>query len=145
MAGGKDMTVASKTIRLSTKGDCDMVDITSEVAREVSDSDISSGTATIFVIGSTAGVTTIEFEPGLVADFKAMWGRVIPQNIPYQHDRAWGDGNGHSHVRASLLSASLTVPFIDKKLALGTWQQIVLLDFDNRARSREIVVQIIGE
>jgi secondary thiamine-phosphate synthase enzyme len=139
------MTVASRTIRLDTKGNCDIVDITSEVAREVRDSGISSGTVTIFVSGSTAGVTTIEFEPGLVADFKDMWDRVIPQNIPYQHDRAWGDGNGHSHVRAALLSASLTIPFIDKRLTLGTWQQIVLLDFDNRSRSREIVVQVIGE
>ena len=139
------MTVASRTIRLSTKGNCDIVDITSQVAQEVADSGISNGTATIFVIGSTAGVTTIEFEPGLVADFKDMWDRVIPQNISYQHDRAWGDGNGHSHVRASLLSASLTVPFMNKRLTLGTWQQIVLLDFDNRSRSREIVVQVIGE
>jgi len=139
------MTVASRTIRLNTKGNCDIVDITSEVAREVSDSGISNGTATIFITGSTAGVTTIEFEPGLVADFKDMWDRMIPQNIPYQHDRAWGDGNGHSHVRASLLSASLTVPFMNKRLTLGTWQQIVLLDFDNRSRSREIVVQVIGE
>lgn len=139
------MTVASRTIRLNTKGNCDMVDITSAVAKEVADSGISNGAATIFITGSTAGVTTIEFEPGLVADFKEMWDRVIPQNIPYQHDRAWGDGNGHSHVRASLLSASLTVPFVDKRLTLGTWQQIVLLDFDNRSRSREIVLQVIGE
>ena len=139
------MTVTSKTIRLSTKGRCDIVDITSEVAREVSDSGISNGTATVFITGSTAGVTTIEFEPGLVADFKDMWDRVIPENISYQHDRAWGDGNGHSHVRASLLSASLTIPLINKRLALGTWQQVVLLDFDNRPRSREIIVQIIGE
>ena len=139
------MMVTSRTIRLSTKGNCDIVDITSEVAREVADSGISNGTATIFITGSTAGVTTIEFEPGLVADFRDMWDRVIPQNIPYQHDRAWGDGNGHSHVRASLLSASMTIPFINKRLALGTWQQIVLLDFDNRSRSREIVVQVIGE
>lgn len=139
------MTVASRTIQLNTKGNCDIVDITSEVAREVADSGISNGTATIFVTGSTAGVTTIEFEPGLVADFKDMWDRMIPQNIPYQHDRAWGDGNGHSHVRASLLSASLTVPFMNKRLSLGTWQQVVLLDFDNRSRSREMIVQVIGE
>ena len=139
------MTVTSRTIRLSTKGNCDIVDITSQVAQEVSDSGISNGTATIFITGSTAGVTTIEFEPGLVADLKDMWDRVIPQNIPYQHDRAWGDGNGHSHVRASLLSASLTVPFMNKRLTLGTWQQIVLLDFDNRPRSREIIIQVIGE
>ena len=139
------MTVASRAIRLNTKGNCDIADITSQVAQEVSDSGISNGTATIFITGSTAGVTTIEFEPGVVADFKDMWDRMIPQNSPYQHDRAWGDGNGHSHVRASLLSASLTVPFMNKRLTLGTWQQIVLLDFDNRPRSREIVVQVIGE
>jgi len=139
------MTVANRSIQLNTRGNCDIIDITSEVAREVSNSGISSGTATIFIVGSTAGVTTIEFEPGLLADFKDMWERVIPRNIPYQHDRAWGDGNGHSHVRASLLNASLTVPFINKRLTLGTWQQIVLLDFDNRPRSREIIIQVIGE
>ena len=139
------MTVTNRSIQLNTRGNCDIIDITSEVAREVSNSGISSGTATIFITGSTAGVTTIEFEPGLLADFKDMWERVIPRNIPYQHDRAWGDGNGHSHVRASLLNASLTVPFINKRLTLGTWQQIVMLDFDNRPRSREIIVQVIGE
>ena len=139
------MTVTSKTIRLSSKGNCDIVDITSEVAREVSDAGISNGTATVFITGSTAGVTTIEFEPGLVADFKDMWERVIPRNIPYQHDRAWGDGNGHSHVRASLLGPSLTVPFMHKKMALGTWQQIIVIDFDNRPRYREIALQLLGE
>lgn len=139
------MTVTNRSIQLNTRGNCDIIDITSEVAREVSNSGISSGTATIFITGSTAGVTTIEFEPGLLADFKDMWERVIPRNIPYQHDRAWGDGNGHSHVRASLLSVSLTIPFVNKRLTLGTWQQIVLLDFDNRPRSREIIIQVIGE
>ena len=139
------MTLASKSIRLNTKGNCDIVNITSEISSEVSNSGINSGTVTIFVAGSTAGVTTIEYEPGLLADFKDMWERTIPKNIPYQHDRAWGDGNGHSHVRASLLSASLTIPFVNKKMTLGTWQQIVFVDFDNRPRSREIVIQITGE
>ena len=139
------MTLASKSIRLNTKGNCDIVNITSEISSEVSNSGINSGTVTIFVAGSTAGVTTIEYEPGLLADFKDMWERTIPKSIPYQHDRAWGDGNGHSHVRASLLSASLTIPFVNKKMTLGTWQQIVFVDFDNRPRSREIVIQIIGE
>jgi len=139
------MTVTNRSIQLNTGGNCDIIDITSEVAREVSNSGISSGTVTIFIAGSTAGVTTIEFEPGLLADFKDMWERVIPRNIPYQHDRAWGDGNGHSHVRASLLSASLTIPFVNKRLTLGTWQQIVIIDFDNRPRSREIIIQVIGE
>lgn len=139
------MTVTNKSIRLSTQGDCDIIDITSEVADAVNDSSISNGTATIFIAGSTAGITTIEFEPGLLADFKDMWDRLLPKNITYQHDRAWGDGNGHSHVRASLLNASLTIPFIAKKLTLGTWQQIILVDFDNRPRSRTIIIQIIGE
>ena len=139
------MTVASKTIGLNTKGHCDIVDITSEVAREVGVSGISNGLVIVFISGSTAGVTTIEFEPGLLADFEDMWDRVVPENIDYQHNRAWGDGNGHSHVRASLLSASLTIPLVDGKLTLGTWQQVVVIDFDNRPRSREVVVQIIGE
>jgi len=139
------MTVTNRSIQLNTRGNCDIIDITSEVAREVSNSGISSGTVTIFITGSTAGVTTIEFEPGLLADFKDMWERVIPRNIPYQHDRAWGDGNGHSHVRASLLNVSLTIPFVNKRLTLGTWQQIVIVDFDNRPRSREIIIQVIGE
>ena len=139
------MTVTSKTMRLDTKGNCDIVDITPEVAKEVSSSGMQSGTVTIFVDGSTAGVTTIEYEPGLVADLKGMWVRLIPQNMEYEHNRAWGDENGHSHVRAALLGASLTIPFMSKKMALGTWQQIVLIDFDNRSRSREIVIQILGE
>ena len=139
------MTLESKTLKLSTEGNCDMVDITSEVVREVNVSGINDGVATIFVAGSTAGVTTIEYEPGLVADFKDVWGRVAPKDIPYQHDRAWGDGNGHSHVRASLLGASLTIPILNKKLTLGTWQQIIIIDFDNRPRSREIIIQIIGQ
>jgi len=137
--------VVTKTIQLQTKGQCDIVDITSQVAGEVSGTGLNSGTATVFVNGSTAGVSTIEFEPGLVADFKAMWERLIPQDIPYDHNRAWGDGNGHSHVRASLLGASLTVPFNDKRLTLGTWQQIIMVDFDNRPRTRQIILQIMGD
>ena len=139
------MTVVSKTIELSTKGNCDIVDITSPVAKEVSSSGMASGTVTVFVTGSTAGVTTIEYEPGLVADLKDMWGRLVPEEMEYQHNRAWADENGHSHVRAALLGASLTVPFVNKKMTLGTWQQIVLIDFDNRQRSREIFIQLIGE
>ncbi len=137
--------VISKKISLQTKGQCDIVDITSQVAQQVAETNIASGTATVFVTGSTAGVTTIEFESGLLSDFKAMWQRSIPQDIHYDHDRAWGEGNGYSHVRASLLGASLVVPFNDKMLTLGTWQQIVLVDFDNRPRSRQIIVQIMGE
>lgn len=137
--------VVSKKISLKTMGNCDIIDITSQIAREVAESGINSGIATLFIAGSTAGITTIEFEAGLIEDFKSMWGRVIPRDISYTHDRAWGEGNGFSHVRASLLGASLTIPFINKALTLGTWQQIVLIDFDNRSRSREIVVQLIGE
>jgi len=137
--------VVTKKIGLQTKGNCDIIDITPEVQEQLAETDIKNGIVTLFVPGSTAGISTIEFESGLLSDFKAMWERNIPRDIPYKHDRAWGDGNGHSHVRASLLGASLTVPFSDKKLALGTWQQIVLVDFDNRPRSRQIVVQIMGE
>jgi secondary thiamine-phosphate synthase enzyme len=115
------------------------------VAKKIEESGVSNGTVTLFISGSTAGVTTIEYEPRLLSDFKQMWDRVIPQNIPYEHNKTWGDGNGHSHVRASLLSASLTIPFVNRKLTLGTWQQIVFIDFDNRPRSRKMVLQIMGE
>jgi len=137
--------VITKKISLQSKGNCDIIDITPQVEKQVVEANINSGTATVFVTGSTAGVTAIEFEPGLISDFKAMWERNVPQNIPYDHDRRWGDGNGYSHIRASLLGSSLVVPFNDKRLTLGTWQQIILVDFDNRPRSREIVLQIIGE
>ena len=137
--------VITKTINLKTQGNCDMVDITPQVEKQVAEAGVKSGTATVFVAGSTAGVTTIEFESGVLSDFKAMWERNIPQNIRYAHDSRWGDGNGYSHVRASLLGCSLVVPFKDKRLTLGTWQQIVLVDFDNRPRSRQVMVQVIGE
>jgi secondary thiamine-phosphate synthase enzyme len=145
MAGGQDMNVITKDITLQSKGNCYIIDVTSQVARIVEDSEVKSGTVTLFIVGSTAGITTIEYEPNLVSDFKNMWDRVIPENIPYDHNKTWGDGNGHSHVRASTLGASLTIPFVNKQLTLGTWQQIVLVDFDNRSRSRNITVQILGE
>jgi secondary thiamine-phosphate synthase enzyme len=137
--------IVTERVSLQTKGRCDIVDITPQVEQQVARANIASGTVTLFVAGSTAGITTIEFEPGLVSDFKEVWPRLAPDNIPYSHDRAWGDGNGYSHVRASLLGASLVIPFQDKKLSLGTWQQVVLVDFDNRPRSRQVVVQIMGE
>jgi len=137
--------IVTKKISLQTKGECDIVDITPQVARQVAEADINSGTATLFVSGSTAGISTIEFESGVLSDLKRMWERNVPQDIPYDHDRRWGDGNGYSHVRASLLGASLVIPFSDKRLALGTWQQVVVVDFDNRPRSRQIVLQIMGE
>jgi len=137
--------VITKNISLQTKGECDIVDITSQVQQQLSETGIKDGTVTVFITGSTAGVTTIENEPGLIVDFKAMWERVIPKNIEYRHDRAWGEGNGYSHVRASLLGASLVVPFHNKRLALGTWQQIVVVDFDNQPRSRQVLLQVMGE
>ena len=139
------MTVITKSITFKTKGNCDMIDITAQVADEVKKSEVNNGAVTLFISGSTAGITTIEYESGLLGDFRNMWDRVIPQNIPYEHNKTWGDGNGHSHVRASMLGASLTIPFAGKKLVLGTWQQIVFIDFDNRSRSRELVLQIMGE
>jgi secondary thiamine-phosphate synthase enzyme len=145
MAGGKSMTVETREITLQSRGNCDIIDITSQVVKNVEKAGINNGTVTLFVVGSTAGITTIEYEPNLLSDFKDMWDRVIPQNIPYEHDKTWGDGNGHSHVRASTLGASLIIPFVNKRLTLGTWQQIVFVDFDNRPRSRKIAIQILGE
>jgi len=139
------MTVVTRDITLQSKGDCHIIDITSQVARNAEESGVNSGTVTLFIVGSTAGITTIEYEPNLLSDFKNMWDRLTPSNIPSEHDKTWGDGNGHSHVRASMLGASLIIPFVNKRLTLGTWQQIVLVDFDNRPRSRKIVIQIMGE
>ena len=138
------MVITGK-ISLQSKGECDILDITPQVQQQVAKAEINSGTVTLFVAGSTAGLTTIEFEPGLVSDFQDMWERIAPRSVSYNHDRRWGDGNGYSHVRASLLGASLVVPFTNKKLTLGTWQQIVVVDFDNRPRSRQVIVQIMGE
>ena len=139
------MTVITEDITLQSKGNCDIIDITPQVAADVQESGVNSGIVTLFAVGSTAGITTIEYEPNLLSDFKNMWERVMPRNVPYEHDRTWGDGNGHSHVRASALGPSLVIPFVNKRLTLGTWQQIVLVDFDNRPRSRKIAVQILGE
>jgi len=137
--------VVTKSISFESKGDCDIIDITPQVEQEVAQAGVNSGIATLFVTGSTAGISTIEYESGLLSDFKDMWQRNIPQNIHYDHNSRWGDGNGHSHVRASLLGAALVIPFNEKRLSLGTWQQIVVVDFDNRPRSRQIIVQIMGE
>jgi len=137
--------IVTEKIGLESNGNCDIIDITPEVQQRLAETNIKDGTVTLFISGSTAGITTIEFEPGLISDFKSMWERNVPRDLTYEHDRAWGDGNGHSHVRASLLGASLVIPFSDRRLTLGTWQQIVVVDFDNRARSRQIVVQIMGE
>jgi secondary thiamine-phosphate synthase enzyme len=138
------INVKSETIKLRTKGHSDVVDITGSTAAILTRSGVASGIITLFVIGSTAGLTTIEFEPGLVHDIKTAFELIAPQGGHYEHHERWGDDNGNSHVRASLLGPSLTVPFNDGKLCLGTWQQIVLIDFDTKSREREIVCQILG-
>lgn len=122
-----------------------MVDITEKVAEALREVSINNGMVNIFVVGSTAAVTTIEYEPGLLKDFPALLERVAPKNISYEHEKTWHDGNGHSHVRASLLGPSLTVPFKDGKLILGTWQQIVFVELDIHPRSRTLFIQFIGE
>jgi len=137
--------IVSSTITVQSKGFTDVLDITGSVQQIVAQSGIRDGSAIVFVKGSTAGVSTIEFEPGLVADLKQAFERIAPSNVPYQHDRRWGDGNGFSHIRATLMGPSLSVPLVGGVLALGTWQQIVLVDFDNRPRRREILVQVTGE
>lgn len=137
--------VLSETISLSTRGFSDIQDITSPVTALVEKSQISDGTVTVFCPGSTGAVTTIEYESGVLEDLKKAIERMAPSNIAYAHDQRWGDGNGFSHVRAALLGPSLTVPVTGGKLALGTWQQIVFIDFDNRSRRRKIVVQVMGE
>jgi secondary thiamine-phosphate synthase enzyme len=139
------MPVHSSTFQIKTSGANDVHDITPNVERVLRDSAIADGVLTVFVPGSTAGITTIEYEPGVVNDFRKAIERLIPHTLQYDHDAHWGDGNGYSHVRAALLGPSLTVPVIRGDLQLGTWQQIILVDFDNRARNREISVQIVGE
>lgn len=139
------MAVKTITLKLETRGETDLIDITQSVGRVVKDSGVSSGIVTVFVPGSTAGVTTIEYESGAISDFKKAVDRIAPKGIHYDHDARWGDGNGYSHIRASLLGPSLTVPFSSSRLLLGTWQQIVLVDFDNRPRRREVILQVIGE
>lgn len=137
--------IERRSIKIKTLGNCDIVDITRQVFEAINNSSVNSGIVTVFATGSTAGISTIEYEPGAVSDLKSLWERLVPVNMEYRHNLAWGDGNGHSHVRASLVGASLTIPFTNKAMALGTWQQIVFMDFDNRPRSREIVLQIMGE
>jgi len=138
------MNIITKTFKIKTRGNTDILDITSEVQKIIRDSNLKEGQATVFVPGSTAGITTIEYEPGLLKDLPKVFERIAPENIEYAHHLTWGDHNGHAHVRAALLGASRTFPFSKGDLILGTWQQIVLVDFDERPRSREVVVQIIG-
>jgi secondary thiamine-phosphate synthase enzyme len=138
------MNILTKTFNVKTRGNTDILDITSDVQKIIKDSNMKEGQATVFIPGSTAGITTIEYEPGLLKDLPRAFERIAPENAEYAHHLTWGDHNGHAHVRATLLGASKTFPFSEGNLILGTWQQIVLVDFDERPRNREVVVQIIG-
>jgi len=137
--------IQTVSFSMSTRGICDLKDITDRVAEAVSDSNMAHGIVTVFVPGSTAGITTLEYEPGAVQDLQDLMARWIPDHLSYQHNQRWGDGNGFSHIRSAVTGSSLTVPFHDKTLLLGTWQQIVLADFDNRPRERKVILQIMGE
>jgi secondary thiamine-phosphate synthase enzyme len=139
------MAVTTETVTVQTKGDSDIHDLTKKVQALVDRHRLRHGQALVFVSGSTAGITTVEYEPGLLQDLPDAFERIAPRDIRYHHEETWHDGNGHSHVRASLLGPSLIVPVKDGKLLLGTWQQIILIDFDNRPRRREVVVQLAGE
>ena len=139
------MTVITKTAQIETRGENDMINITGQTSKALEESKLQDGIVTVFISGSTAAITTIEYEPGLKQDFPRMLSRIVPTNIEYQHDNTWHDGNGHSHIKASLIGPSMTIPFKDGNLMLGTWQQIVLLETDIRPRQRKIILQIIGE
>jgi secondary thiamine-phosphate synthase enzyme len=138
--------VETRSFEVSSEGEGEVLDITRRVREAVAGSGLSDGVATVFVVGSTAAITTIEFEPGLVKDFPAMLERAAPRKgVEYEHQRRWHDGNGHSHVKASLVGPSLSVPLVKGELVLGEWQQLVLVEFDVRPRTRKVVVQLIGE
>jgi len=139
------MAVVTDMISLSTKGNSDVIDMTPQVVKKLKATRLKDGIVTLFVIGSTAALTTCEYEPGLVRDLQETFDKLIPQGRRYHHDDAWGDGNGHAHLRASLVGPSLTIPFQNGELALGTWQQIIFIDFDNRSRERKITLQFLGE
>lgn len=137
--------IVSERIQLQTQGNGQILDITDQVSRKLQHSGLKSGIVTIFAPSSTSGLTTIEYESGAVYDLQQLFDRLVPPNLEYRHNLRWGDGNGHAHARHALLGPSLTIPFIEGQMTLGTWQQIVFADFDNRARSRMLIVQIMGE
>lgn len=138
------LTLHTEKISENTSGFCDVIDITAKVKAAIDSKRIQNGLAALWVVGSTAALTTIEYEPGLIQDLKDLLEKLIPSDKSYHHDARWGDDNGFSHLRASLFGPSLALPIFDGRPSLGTWQQIVLLDFDRRSRTREIVVQIVG-
>jgi secondary thiamine-phosphate synthase enzyme len=139
------MTVITDSIELSSQGHADVIDISGQVEQIVRKSELKSGTTTIFCPSATSALTTLEYESGCVSDLQRLFNEIVNSNRDYAHNARWGDGNGHSHIRAALLGPSLTVPFVDGRLTLGTWQQIVYVDFDNKPRQRRLVVQLIGE
>ena len=139
------MTVVTKKLPIHSKAESEIIDITEKISEAVTETSVRNGTVTVFVSGSTGALTTIEYEPGLVQDLPNILERIAPKDLSYEHERRWHDGNGHSHIRASLIGPSLTVPFVNGKLTLGTWQQIVFVELDVRSRARTIVIQIIGE
>ncbi|HEB84868.1 MAG TPA: YjbQ family protein [Bacteroidetes bacterium] len=142
--GGQTLKVITESLPVATDGRGQMIDLTSEIGRIISKHKMTSGTVTIFVPGSTASITTIEFEPGLKKDFPEAMERIAPSGARYHHDDTWHDGNGHSHIRSAVVGPSLTVPFAQGRLLTGTWQQVVLVDWDNRGRRREVIVQLMG-
>ena len=139
------MQIRLNHIFLTTQGNTDILDITQKITECIHSSTLMNGLVTIFSPSSTSGITTIEYEPGVLDDLKKIFNEIVPKDFIYQHNETWHDGNGHSHIRAALLKASVTIPLVDGRLTLGTWQQIVFIDFDTRPRKREIIVQIIGE
>ena len=139
------MMIQTSSLEEETKGICDIINLTPKVEERLERENVQRGWVSLFVSGSTAALTTIEYEPGLIQDLKELMEKLIPSNREYQHDKRWGDNNGFSHLRAALLGPSLQIPVEGGRLSLGTWQQIVLLDFDNRPRRRQILVQIMGE
>lgn len=139
------MAVKTISFSLSTQGNADIQDITNQITNAVTKSRLTSGTATVFCPSATSALTTIEYESGALNDLRRFFDEVIPMDREYAHNERWHDGNGHSHIRAALLGPSLTIPFVDGQLTLGTWQQVIYVDFDNRPRQRELVVQLIGE
>ena len=139
------MPTKTNSIGLNTKGNADILDITDQVSRVVAESGIKDGIVTLFCPSSTSALTTIEYESGCLSDLRRLFDEIVDPNRPFAHNARWGDGNGHSHVRAAILGASFTVPFVSGRLTLGTWQQIIFVDFDARPRRRELVVQILGD
>lgn len=139
------MTIETKRISFDTEGHADMIDITGQVASAVRQTGLGDGTVTIFTPSATSALTTVEYESGCLSDLRRLFDEIVDPERHYAHNARWGDGNGHSHVRAALLGPSLTVPFVSGELTLGTWQQIIFVDFDNRSRRRELVVQVMGE